>query len=294
MDTAPEVPKITLMDEYVRRGMMTFPSIYPNRLRVLAHTFLVLGNGVEWADDGTLPMRDFGGEMKYDDLDTRLDRFFDKSLLDDDDTGIRARMQEGIDEERRDREARAANIYELASRKVPESFKFVYEDDSEVFKRRLKGQKDEDNAHGGHYEEAKSLIRYIEKNYLTLANMPERVEKSFFEGALEILDVVIRSTEDMDERSTLLDYRDSLVEGHTLYDGGWAVPPEPVVIPATFKKVSFRERGGYVVVIVDRKPLTKFSEYRAAAEFAMAKFGLDETQMGVIYRDYKKDYEKDR
>ena len=45
---------MTSVDEFVRRNILTFPSLFPNRTAVLHHALCVIGNGYEWGEDGTV------------------------------------------------------------------------------------------------------------------------------------------------------------------------------------------------------------------------------------------------
>jgi hypothetical protein len=227
MTVAP--PMLTMMDEYVRLALINFPSLYPNRLRVLCHTFLVLGNGVEWRRDGTLSTDDFSfDEMRYDDLDDRIARQKRYAEIDPETAcAILARMEKRSENERAIRKSREANIIQLATTKVPEDFIFDYDEEKAMAHYRdciHRGVPNEWGNYGSGYETAASIIDLAASGYLTLNRMPKKVEKSFYNGALEILDVVLRSTPDAAQRAELAAYRGLLEARHTPYDGGLVSP----------------------------------------------------------------------
>lgn len=111
---------LTMMDEYVRLGMLNYPTLFPDRLRVLAHSFLVLGNGVEWMKSGVLSLKDYKhDEMRYDDLE---DDYFERHFRREDDDPndpffqrMKARRAESNARDRAIREKRAASMRALGS-----------------------------------------------------------------------------------------------------------------------------------------------------------------------------------
>lgn len=67
------------VDQHIKRMMLQYPSLFPNRIKCLRQLFLVNGNGYDWDENGCLT--DSCGsydnrpedKMRYDDLDTRND-----------------------------------------------------------------------------------------------------------------------------------------------------------------------------------------------------------------------------
>lgn len=61
------------VDHYIKRMMLQYPSLFPNRLKCLRRLFLVNGNAHEWGDNGCLVGWSYENrdenKMYYDDLD---------------------------------------------------------------------------------------------------------------------------------------------------------------------------------------------------------------------------------
>lgn len=218
--------KLTLMDDYVRRGMLNYPSLFPNRLRVLCQTFLVLGNGVEWKKNGTLSVTDYRSkEMRYDDPEEGVARYLDMRAEDPEGfVRLRDRAYERAERNNEVYRKRSENIIELATTKIPEDFIFNYDEDAGMVHYReciRNNVPNEWGNYGGHYEEAARVLDLVRGDYLTINKMPKRVEKSFFDGAIEMLDVVIRSTpsEPEDVVIGIKEFRDVLHTRHKTYQG---------------------------------------------------------------------------
>ena len=67
------------IDQHIKRMMLRYPLLFPNRINCLYHLFLVNGNGYRWNAAGELEDRcntyaDFDGKMNYSDLDEDMDR----------------------------------------------------------------------------------------------------------------------------------------------------------------------------------------------------------------------------
>lgn len=43
---------MTSVDDFVRANILSFPSLFPNRTKVLHHALCVIGNGFHWSADG--------------------------------------------------------------------------------------------------------------------------------------------------------------------------------------------------------------------------------------------------
>jgi hypothetical protein len=287
----------SLLDEFVRRAMLTHPSIYPNRARVLTHCYLTLGNGVDWQEDGTLSLDNYDEVMDYSDLDERLERWHPEAMKDREAgkplkpymIDMLAQAEADIVKERAKRAETARNIYELASKRATD-FRFVYD------KVKSFTADNVEETHGGHYEEAKNIVGYIESGYLTIANMPDRVEQSFFMGALDLIEAVVRSQPDGDPHAvTLKDFATLLTKTHTTYDGGAPKAREPVVVPASDgpPTISLRESdpGGHVCVLANGTEVRRFSEYQRAALYAQRTYNLSDAELMAIYHDYREDYD---
>lgn len=309
MGTDQNPPKLTMMDEYARRAMLSYSTIYPNRLRMLCHMFLTTGNAIDWEKDGTISCDHYNTEMDFQTVDDRRRKHIRESLNrqqysksgrpPETETEIGDFFdnvfRESAVKEYQDQIWVSEHIYELATARIPANFQFVYNEDNlhlrelrEAYQSHTIGARES----GGHYEEAKNLLSSIKSGYATLANIPERVEKSFFEAALEILDAVIRSTKDIDQRSELEDYRDLLVATKKPYDGGLVTPATAKPLPETIRSVTIREDGRYLLLKVNGQTHRKFKEYSAAAEWVERTFKFDEPQMEKLYLSYRKDRER--
>jgi hypothetical protein len=68
--------KLNKVDRHIKTMMMTYPAIYPSRIAVLQHIFLVNGNGFDWGSDGCPTMSSYGvpavTAMDYSDLHQRI------------------------------------------------------------------------------------------------------------------------------------------------------------------------------------------------------------------------------
>lgn len=76
------------VDRHIKKMMLQFPSLFPNRIKCLRHLFMVNGNGYDWNDEGCLVEWTYEGDrtrpadkMNYSDLDQRQDdlsKFYDE------------------------------------------------------------------------------------------------------------------------------------------------------------------------------------------------------------------------
>ena len=64
------------VDSQIRSMMLSFPSIFPNRLKCLQHLFMGSGNGYRWDSAGCLSSEydSYNTTMQYNDLDDALSR----------------------------------------------------------------------------------------------------------------------------------------------------------------------------------------------------------------------------
>jgi len=265
----------TVLDEYVRLAMFSYPMLHPNRMAVLRHSFLVNGNGVGFGADGKLPTAQYETSMQYDDLDERLAEYTTGSFSKLGGTILEG-MKAELAAERAERQRKEANIYELACASTAD-VKF---------------------GDGGYYEKAANLVSHVKGGYLTINRMPKKVERSCFNGALEVLDAVARSTAADDPAlAELLQFRADLIARHEVFSEGPVAPAAPRVVEpiAETAKIMLRESNpcGYVCVLIDGKETRRFSEYRSAAEHVQRAYGLSDGELMELYHDYKADYENE-
>jgi hypothetical protein len=84
---------MNVVDKFVLKSMLNYPSIFSNRAAVLNHTLFVIGNGVEWGNNGKLvtssdrPCKTVKQALarieqqqlaQYAELDLTLDRLYDE------------------------------------------------------------------------------------------------------------------------------------------------------------------------------------------------------------------------
>ncbi len=209
---------LTPLARLIKRAMMTYPSIFPTRLSVLSHCYLVGGNGVYW-QNGRMTVMTGGGPirdpdvMNYEglDIEERM-AHFSEVLVDRPDepedmketrrgilASIRTKEEERIAKELAARQAVEANIDFIASTPNPEE---TLENDS-------------------HYGIAANVLVYGSGTHSrsNLWNTPPNAEQSFFGGALEVIDVVLRQDMDDEVRNNLVAGRQMLIDERIKYGG---------------------------------------------------------------------------
>lgn len=103
------------VDQEVRRMMLRYPGIFPNRISCLEHLFLVGGNGYRWTESGELRSMDDErdiNKMSYNDLDQRLQTMRESQVkynYTEDDEISRFRIAE-VEQERMNRQFRERHI----------------------------------------------------------------------------------------------------------------------------------------------------------------------------------------
>lgn len=240
---------MTPADTHVKNSMLTYPSIFPTRIAVLEHNLVVLGNGMDWQEDGTLGDR--FSERKpntticMEDLDERLlwweGRLAEYNNREDgspSNYNIQKFYRDGIEQnakERQERLDRQNNIDVLASTVDPNA--------------KLKGS----------YGLLENIIHdlfsknYTGLPYLTLWNIPQNVEKSWWNAACEVVEAAIRGSNSPDDRN----YMRMIWEAMTDFVEGRA---ESFVVPA--RPETLQER---VVRLYERDQL-RHDAYEQAKE----------------------------
>lgn len=66
-------------DDFVKQSMLRYPSLFPNRIAVLRHALIVIGNGLEWSEKGELVRIDeddkkFVTRMDYNDIKEEINK----------------------------------------------------------------------------------------------------------------------------------------------------------------------------------------------------------------------------
>lgn len=196
---------LTKLDQHVKRSMLQYPTLYKTRTEVLVHLYLVLGNGYDWIKG---ELRDKYAEredrkrplaMRYDDLEEGYleERFgtFEQRYLDGD-KEIDPETVEALrkmDAERRE-ESRVRNEAERAQRRAREEHIDVLCQGSPGGFEPLRS---------GHYESPNSIIGLTNSGYL-FARFPSVVEKSYRDGAVEVLNAVLMTDAGTDAEMKLI------------------------------------------------------------------------------------------
>lgn len=178
----------TTLDQFVINSMLEYPSIFPSREDVLAHTFLVLGNAMEWNKDGVLSDRTVRAKkgpvvrkrMSYEGItmaDWSMKDFY-KRL---DEKSSEDYSQYMLDQFAKHVERATA---ENAVRRRRELFIEYFATTASKW-----------NVRVSHYEHPNNIVGYVESGFLPIANIPTNADRSFIDGAVEILNKVIASTE---------------------------------------------------------------------------------------------------
>lgn len=200
---------------HVKQSMLEYASIFPTRLKVLVHDFIVLGNGKEWLADGTIGCdyetpKVFEGPIYVDDIDDMIKlvkSFSDKRDGDLTDTQIKQIAR--YEAERAERLERAANIDYLADLVDPKGVTT------------------------GHYGDLANIINDVVPNqwrttpYLNIWNVPQNVEASWWAAANEVVEAAIRGSNNLDARAhmrVLWEAMTNYVEGRT---ETFVMPPRP-------------------------------------------------------------------
>ena len=174
---------MNLVDLHVKESMLQYASIFPTRLKVLEHTFFVLGNGYDWLENGTIgshyeePKRDLPEGIDVEHLNERIAKY------ESEDSDFAKRKLVELRAEKAERLERYANIDVIATTVDP------------------KGE-----IKGGHYGELANILRDLEKTnytgkpYLKIWNVPANVEASWWAAANEAMEAAIRGSIYLDDR----------------------------------------------------------------------------------------------
>lgn len=196
-------------ERFVKRAMLDFPSIFPTRIKVLEHAFVVLGNGINWINYGDT--RDTTGSGAVMSGETRRDRphvpayeFPTMSYEDlDADASFRRSYAHVLEDpktpqEEKDRiEESVARLVEMTK---DEYAKKRAERDERVKNIDALIKPDPEAVIRGHYGSPGGILSYQPdpKKFggyrccTALYDMPRNVHPSFKAAALEVIDASIR------------------------------------------------------------------------------------------------------
>jgi len=189
----------TKMDQFIAKGMLDYPSIFPSREEVLVHAFLVLGNGYEWGRGGVLTDRGYSRgpvnyarpRMKYEPLTIEKWPMRDFYSRISDKRSSRLSEDEGEDSD---------SIYDDMMQEAFDKWLVDAKKKNQDRRRRelfldfYVKSKSKYNLVDSHYESVVSIARLVQSNYLPMSNIPDVVDRSFLEGMVEILKKAVVST----------------------------------------------------------------------------------------------------
>jgi hypothetical protein len=175
------------LDKAIKKAMLTYPTVYPTRERFLSHVFLVIGNGYDW-NNGVLVS--YGGrvpknreEFVSDIIEriTHTTEQSDKRIKEyNDESGLFGKLDEETLKKVTDREAER-----LAERleDLQDELKTRY-DMFDNIKKYVALQATE-YKNPGYYE------MNICKPYAKICNIPDDIEESWLNGAIEIAELLL-------------------------------------------------------------------------------------------------------
>lgn len=204
---------MTPATEFVKQSMLKYPSIFPTRLKVLEHALVVLGNGLEWQEDGTI-------EPSYDEkpgewTNIRLDDLHDRIKW----------FEERMEAYNSRAEGEPSN-YD-SQKYYRDGIKDIEKEIAERIERQnnidvVAATPDPNGKTGGHYGALANIIadlsrpNYTGKPYLKLWNIPKNVEASWWAASTEVVHAAINASNSPDDRQymrLLWDAMTDFVEG---------------------------------------------------------------------------------
>jgi hypothetical protein len=183
-----QMPTLSLMDQFIVRAMLSYPSIFPTRESVLTHAFLVLGNGYDWNKKGWLDdgCRDSLSRVRMSYEDTTMEGWSMRDMGERRAARIAERdPNQSYDEILKkdfERHVERANADNLVRQKRELYIDFHATERSKY------------NLRGGYYENAVNLANMIEQGFLPASKIPACADRSFLEGMVEILTKAVLST----------------------------------------------------------------------------------------------------
>jgi hypothetical protein len=176
------------LDKAIKNAMLTYPTVYPTRERFLSHVFLVIGNGYDW-NNGVLvsygDIRVFKNREEFvSDIDKRITHAIEQSDK---------RIKEYNDES------------DPFDKLDEETLKKVTDREAERLAERLEDLQDELKTRYDMFDNIKKYVAaqateyknpgYYEMNickpYAKICNIPDDIEESWLDGAIEIAELLL-------------------------------------------------------------------------------------------------------
>lgn len=176
------------LDKAIKKAMLTYPTVYPTRERFLSHVFLVIGNGYDW-NNGVLvsygDIRVFKNREEFvSDIDKRITHAIEQSDK---------RIKEYNDES------------DPFDKLDEETLKKVTDREAERLAERLEDLQDELKTRYDMFDNIKKYVAaqateyknpgYYEMNickpYAKICNIPDDIEESWLDGAIEIAELLL-------------------------------------------------------------------------------------------------------
>jgi hypothetical protein len=189
----PFVQDLKPLPRLLLNSMLTYPSMYPDRLPVLGHIYFILGNGYDWRNGmlvENLALKPRRYTMDYSDLDETIPDGLLQRLINQ----IALTDTLSITE----REEQIISIRDVLGKQIEDArIKAVADRISrtEIEKNILTIVNTPDTTgmiNNDAYGNPRDILSYIDGGKYNLGGLPDRMEQSFFDGLLEALDAVIR------------------------------------------------------------------------------------------------------
>lgn len=183
------------LDKAIKKAMLTYPTVYPTRERFLSHAFLVIGNGYDW-DNGVL--------VSYGDRSPKNREEFVSDIVE--------RITHAT--ERSDNFIKEFNDETGPYGKLDdETLKKLTQREKERLSERLEDLKEELKTRYDMFDniKIKAITRateyknpgYYEMNickpYAKICNMPDDIEESWLDGAIEIAELLLPVNTDFEQ-----------------------------------------------------------------------------------------------
>lgn len=183
------------LDKAIKKAMLTYPTVYPTRERFLSHVFLVIGNGYDW-DNGVL--------VSYGDRIPKTREEFVSDIVE-----RITNATERSDKFIKDLNDEAGNYGKLDD----ETLKKITDREKERLSERLEDLQDELTTRYDMFDNIKTKATtratgypnpgYYEMNickpYAYICNIPDDIEESWLDGAIEIAELLLPVNPDFEQ-----------------------------------------------------------------------------------------------
>jgi hypothetical protein len=198
---------------FVKNTILAFPHTFPTRMDVLLYSYFVAGNVLIWKDGELVSKSPSIEEQEA----YKTNKVVRKELSLDFINGIKGRLKGSMKNEDLEIWYEVAVSEEKLKYKIKQD-QYDYIDSNIDAIASTHEDKITSMPMHQYYERPDLILNGLFSVFpITIAKMPQRVESSFFDGAIEILDLVILNTLTEDHRTALLDYRATLFAVHERY-----------------------------------------------------------------------------